>query len=32
MGGSGGRALGLIGGELRMREVVAGSPILLEAN
>ena len=32
MRGSGGRALGLVGGELRVREVVAGSPISLEAN
>jgi hypothetical protein len=32
MGGSGGRALGLVGGESRVQEVVAGSPISLEAN
>jgi hypothetical protein len=32
MGRSGGRALGLIGGKLCMREVVAGSPASLEVN
>jgi hypothetical protein len=32
MGGSGGRALGLMGGKSRVQEVVAGSPALLEAN